>query len=425
MCSAETFGPSTDFDTHVSGTFHELAELNCLMPPGIGGNDVSMYMTQLLFRNQLHRLMVLSGFFFAIACQKPAPNHIRTPEGKSIQEADLRDFLSAQMDQYEVPGLALGVINGETIFQETLGRISLEGNVPIDSSSIFEAASLSKVVFAFFVMKQVEKGLIQLDTPLYRYVAYPDIEHDERYKLITPRMVLSHTTGLPNWRKGQLDIQFTPGTKYLYSGEGFQYLARALAAVNNVDRDGLFEIFRREIAVPLGAERFYFDWNQEVARHKVNGHKAGEVGANGPSDFRTKEFGSAHNLHTDIRSYVHFVQALATGKHLVPELYREMLQAQVEIPTDDYESAVLGTSHWSLGLGVRDTPHGPMYTHGGNNGYFTAFMLFYPDKEFGLVLLSNSEKIMFSNFTNEIAAYLDTDLRMDMDALQKILAQYE
>jgi CubicO group peptidase (beta-lactamase class C family) len=69
----------------------------------------------------------------------------------------------------------------------------------VNDQTLFEAASVSKPIFAYFVMRMVEKGLLNLDTPLYKYLPYPDIEHDDRYKLITARMVLNHTTGFPNW----------------------------------------------------------------------------------------------------------------------------------------------------------------------------------------------------------------------------------
>lgn len=349
------------------------------------------------------------------SCTTTSEKHIYTPEGDTINPIEFTDFIQKQMSDYKVPGLGIAVLNGDQIvYHKTLGVTSLESLKKVTDKTVFEAASLSKPLFAYFVMKQVEKGVIDLDTPLFNYVNYTDIEHDERHRLITPRMVLSHTTGLPNWRKDTLNLLFTPGTKYQYSGEGFQYLARATAKANNVTRDGLFEIFKQEVALPLNATRLYYNWNEDVATYKAYGHKNGIVGSNGPSDFRTQEFGSAHNLHSDIESYAHFISAMITGKNISKKMHQEMLKAQVTIPDDDFEKLALGNTHWSLGFGIKNTPNGLMYSHGGNNGYFTSFTIFYPEKKFGLVLFSNSEKIMFSNFTNEIASYLKTDLHIDM-----------
>ena len=367
-------------------------------------------------------LIVASVWFCVVACSPSTGETIESPGGNTIDKTAFTAFVTAKMDTYAVPGLGVALISGgEVAYQQVFGVVNVENGEKVNQQTMFEAASLSKPVFAHFVMKQVDKGLIALDTPLYRYVSYPDIAHDERYKQVTTRRVLTHTTGLPNWRKEQLAFLYDPGTRYAYSGEGFQYLARALAAVNQTDRDGLHDLFKQEVALPLDANRLYFAWNTDVAKHKAYGHKGGKLGSNGPSDFRTEEFGSAHNLHTDLASYAHFIAALISGKNLSRETHLQLLERQVNIPDDDYERSVLGNTHWSLGFAVKDTPHGPMYSHGGNNGYFTAFMLFYPDKEFGMVLFSNSEKVMFSNFTNEIAAYLETDLAMDMEVLNQLL----
>jgi CubicO group peptidase (beta-lactamase class C family) len=90
---------------------------------------------------------------------------------------------------------------------------------------------------------------------LYKYLPYPDIEYDDRYKLITARYALSHQTGFPNWRYDEpdkkLDIMFKPGTGFHYSGEGYQYLAKVIAHLNNIEEGKLDSIFQKEIAEPL------------------------------------------------------------------------------------------------------------------------------------------------------------------------------
>jgi CubicO group peptidase (beta-lactamase class C family) len=71
--------------------------------------------------------------------------------------------------------------------------------------------------------------LLDLDTPLYKYLSHSDIEDDARYKLITARIVLCHKTRFPNWRTnytGKLKIEFTPGTIFSYSGEGYNVFSK-------------------------------------------------------------------------------------------------------------------------------------------------------------------------------------------------------
>jgi CubicO group peptidase (beta-lactamase class C family) len=81
-------------------------------------------------------------------------------------------------------------------------------------------------VFAYRVMKLAEEGILDLDAPLTRYSKQPFVKGDSRLELITARRVLCHTTGLPNWRNKEepLRINFTPGEKWAYSGEGYHYL---------------------------------------------------------------------------------------------------------------------------------------------------------------------------------------------------------
>jgi CubicO group peptidase (beta-lactamase class C family) len=137
------------------------------------------------------------------------------------------------MDTLNIPGLSIAVINdSKVVYHQTFGYANLEKQLPVTDKTIFEGASLSKSVFAFFVMKFVEEGKLDLDKPLYEYLPYPEIAHDDRYKQITGRMVLSHRSGYPNWRENEEDdklkIKLEPGTNYEYSGEGYQYLAMVL-----------------------------------------------------------------------------------------------------------------------------------------------------------------------------------------------------
>jgi len=143
--------------------------------------------------------------------------------------AQVDNFIETYCKYYGIPGVSLALIkDGKLVYHQTYGvRNNMTGE-KVDSNTLFEAASVTKPVFALAVEKLAERGVINLDKPLYEYLPYKDIENDERYKLITARHVLTHRTGFPNWRymnpDGKLDIKFTPGTAFGYSGEGFEYL---------------------------------------------------------------------------------------------------------------------------------------------------------------------------------------------------------
>jgi CubicO group peptidase (beta-lactamase class C family) len=149
----------------------------------------------------------------------------------------------------QIPGLALAVIQkGEIVYTKGYGLLKSDSAAKVTEQTIFDAASLSKPVFGYAVFKLIEAGKLSLDTPLYTYLPYPDIAYDERYKKITARMVLSHTTGFPNWRGGdKLKIQFTPGEKFSYSGEGFVYLQKV---VEKITGKSLNEVMQEMVFTP-------------------------------------------------------------------------------------------------------------------------------------------------------------------------------
>lgn len=139
--------------------------------------------------------------FLALA----AHAQIKTLNGNTVSRAALDQFLTSQVGPGNLPGLSIAIINnGKIVYHRSMGTGSLETHSAVNDQSIFEAASLSKTVFTYFVLRLVDQGIFNLDTPLYKYMPYEDISGDERYKLITARMVLDHTSGLPNWRTSDL-----------------------------------------------------------------------------------------------------------------------------------------------------------------------------------------------------------------------------
>jgi CubicO group peptidase (beta-lactamase class C family) len=126
------------------------------------------------------------------------------------------------MKDARVPSLSLAVIHdSKIVYSKGLGVRNIDTGEPVNEETIFEAGSLSKPVFAYAVLKLVGQGIINLDEPLHKYLPYKDIEQDSRYKLITARMVLSHTTGFVNLRwinpEKKLDLKFAPGERFWYS----------------------------------------------------------------------------------------------------------------------------------------------------------------------------------------------------------------
>src|ERR1700753_2884030 len=109
-------------------------------------------------------------FFAFVFFELNSSAQLKTLNGKDIARTEMENFLKQQMDSLGIPAISIAVINdGKIIYRRAIGKVSIESAKQVDDNSIFEAASLSKPVFAYFVMQMVDKGLLNLDTPLYKY----------------------------------------------------------------------------------------------------------------------------------------------------------------------------------------------------------------------------------------------------------------
>ena len=195
--------------------------------------------------------------------------------------------------------------------------------------TVFRAASSSKPVFAYLVLRLADEG--DLDRPLHQYLGkplpeypdYADLAAEPRYRAITARMALSHTTGFPSWRwqakDKKLAILFDPGTRLSYSGEGYRYLQ---FVVESLTRKGLDELARDRVFVPLGMERSSY-FLQPRFEGGIALYLAGI-----PPVFREKirtEANAAGSLLTTAADYARFLLAAMDGKDLRRDTHAGML----------------------------------------------------------------------------------------------------
>lgn len=168
---------------------------------------------------QLLIIFILSYYSQLAAQQYPSVN-ITDPE--TIKEWAVSN---------QVPAIAIGTIeNGE--LDQLLAVGTIQGSLPAQSNTIFDVASLTKTITTILTLQLIDNSLWNLDEPLCHYWIDPDIKDDSLHKKITTRHVLSHRTGFANWRwmheTKKLTFEFEPGSKFQYSGEGFEYLKKAL-----------------------------------------------------------------------------------------------------------------------------------------------------------------------------------------------------
>lgn len=353
-------------------------------------------------RITISAIILLTLFAFKTEAQ------LKTLSGAHISTEKLDQFLAKQMDSLGIPGLSFALINnGKVVYHRAIGVSNMETKEKVNDQSIFEAASLSKTLFAYFVLKQVDQHKLDLDTPLYRYLPYPDIAKDERYKLITARMVLAHTSGFPNWRHsdqrdvslykyGELFLKFTPGTQFAYSGEGYYYLAQVIARLNKLTIITLDPLFQKEVSKPLKLKSAWFSGNKNITQHKVKGHMNGKPFDKAwPTSFPEQDstwFEAAGGLHTEALNFSTFLIALMDGKGLSKNMINEMFKEQVQLDKNSPHFLYNGDTAWGLGIAIKPTKYGVIYEHGGNNGDFQSGFKINKTNHNGYVLFSNCDQ---------------------------------
>lgn len=309
-----------------------------------------------------------------------------------LRAKELDAFIETYQKQYQIPGVSLALIkDGKVIYSRAYGVKNSQTREKTDENTLYEAASVTKPVFAYAVMRLVEKGKIDLDKPLYEYLPYPDIAHDARYKKITARHVLSHRTGFPNWRymnaDGKLDIKFEPGSRYGYSGEGFEYLKKV---VEKITGKKVEKVLREEVLDPLGLYHTYFSKNDTLAKLVATGHND-----NIPSnDGLPEEPGMAYSMHTEAKAFTRFMLALLHQQGLKPETFREMLSLQSEYNTPEGQEKPKFREYMGISLAIRESPYGLVFGHGGNNGDFRCGFELYKDLKMGYVIFTNANSAL-------------------------------
>jgi len=163
------------------------------------------------------------------------------PSAPSPSESKTAAKVRRLMERGHVNGLAVALIeDGRVSRVEAYGRRSVERDLPLQTDTIMYGASLTKTAFAYMLLQLVDEKRLTLDTPLAElvprplpeYEAYKDLAGDERWRALTPRIVLTHTTGFANYRwledDKKLRFHWQPGTRYGYSGAGFYILQLAV-----------------------------------------------------------------------------------------------------------------------------------------------------------------------------------------------------
>ena len=285
-------------------------------------------------------------------------------------------------------GLAVAVIDGGRIASvQAFGRRNAKGD-PLTVDTVMYGASLTKAVFAYTVMQLVDEGRLDLDRSIAHYLPKPlpaygnlddygswgDLAGDDRWRRITPRILLTHSAGFANFSflepDGRLKFHFAPGSRYSYSGEGIVLLQFALERGLGLK---LGDEMQRRVFDRFGMTNTSMMWRADFARNLADGWMAdGKVE---PHDERGTVRASG-SMDTSIADMARFAAGFMRGEGLKRTSRAEMLKAQLPItsrsqfpvlaaeapPAERWKSLAAG-----LGVVTFTGPQGRGFFKGGHN----------------------------------------------------------
>jgi len=416
----------------------------------------SFLYNEIIMKKKLAILLLSSGLIMSSSFAQS--KQIKKPDGKILSTTEIDKIVKKLMDTAEVTGLCLGIINDNKIaYIKSYGYKNKPRNELNDTATCFYAASLAKPLFGYIVMQLVDKGLIDLDKPLYTYLPkplpeyenYKDLAADDRWKLITARHCLSHTTGFPNWREydnphhnNKLEIFFTPGKYYSYSGEGIELLQMV---VETITGKKLEELAQENIFKPFGMRRTSFLWQPAFESDFAVGHNMNEDTL---EKRRSTEAHAAGSMETTIADYSRFMSAVMQGKRISEKSKQEIITPQIFIhsnprvfpPADtdtleDYKKIQLA---YGLGWGLYSTPYGKVFFKEGHIDGWVHYNINFPDKKMSYIIMTNSSngESIFKELVEKLSGvtipwkwhgyipYRET-VKLSQEDLQKFVGVYD
>lgn len=322
----------------------------------------------------------------------------------------LADKVKQAMAATGAQGLAIAVVErGRVVRTAAFGLRSERGDA-LQTDTIMYGASLTKAAFAYMVLQLVDEGVIGLDTPIETYLDKPlpayatedkyapwsDLAADERWRVITPRMLLTHRSGFANFAfvepDGKLRIHFDPGARYAYSGEGMILLQFVLERGLGLDVGAEMQ---RRVFDRLGMSNTSMVWRPDFAKNLADGWMAD--GRIEPHDERSK-VRAAGSMDTTIDDVARLAADLVRGGGLSRTSAKEFSRFQFPITTGSQFPTLqpeLSADHrisnlWS-GLGVIrfDGPEGRGFMKGGHNDSTGNTMVCLERRQRCVVLLAN------------------------------------
>lgn len=298
----------------------------------------------------MRKLLAILFLSFLFGCSTHEPK-IERLDGTQISKSKLTLKIQSLIDSAEVTGISIAIFNDNKVaYQKSFGYSNLEKKDSLTNKTVFYGASLSKAVFGYIVAHLANDKIIELDKPLQDYLnkplsdfefekewqGYSNLKNDERYKNITARMSLSHTTGFPNWRfltstgfdkNGELTINTEPGERYSYSGEGMVLLQ---FVIENITGKDLEQLAREIVFDPLNMNMTSYVWQERFEGIYCNGHTIEQKVIPKDKDFEDNA-NSAGSMETTLEDYGKFIIHLLKEENKNSEVTNLLFQPNIKI----------------------------------------------------------------------------------------------
>jgi CubicO group peptidase (beta-lactamase class C family) len=313
------------------------------------------------------------------------------------------------MKSENVKGMALAVIeDGNIVHVSAYGHRNVARGLPLTTDTVMYGASLTKTAFAYMLLQLVDEGQLDLDAseadllprPLPEYDSddnnYTDLAEDDRWRALTPRILLTHTSGFANFRwlepDRRLRFHFQPGTRYGYSGEGFYILQLILEDGLGLDvgKEMQTRVFDR-----FGMSNTSMIWRPDFAENLADGY--GHDGSAEPHDSRSS-VSAAGSMDTSIADQARLWAGIVRGEGLSAASRAELVKPQAQI-TSAHQFPTLAPEiesknkeiNLAAGLGLvtfQDTS-GPAWFKGGHNDWTGNMVICLESGKRCLVMLAN------------------------------------
>lgn len=287
--------------------------------------------------------VVLLGWNVAACAQSAVKLH--RLDGSKISVVDAEAFAQKTLAAAHVTGAELAVINdGRLVWSYGYGLRHKSPDQPMTPDTNTWAASITKSVFATYVMGLVERGEFDLDKPVAQQLPQPldsyepykvtgsEIVKDPRWASVTPRMLLSHSSGLANfaWLEPdkKMHLRFAPGTQFLYSGEGIVLVQFVIEQQKHKPLD---ELMQDALFGPLDMKQ-----TGMIYRHDFDANISDRFDSEGKFHSVTHRFPAraSGNMASSANDLGHFLEALLSGRVLRPKTLQQMLSPQLAIRSE-------------------------------------------------------------------------------------------